>query len=88
MRLVRVLTSVSLAVCFAALPALAQQFDRAVVFGDSLSDNGNIAAANGGVVPNYLPLLLQRFSNGPVWAEQAFGGATNSSRPQIPTQAT
>jgi outer membrane lipase/esterase len=55
----------------------AQQYTRAIVFGDSLSDNGNIAAANGGVVPNYLPIRTTRFSNGPVWTEQLFGPATN-----------
>ncbi len=66
---------VSLAALSLAAPAKAQQFTRAVVFGDSLSDNGNIATANGGVVPNYLPLALTRFSNGPVWSEQLFGAA-------------
>jgi outer membrane lipase/esterase len=72
-------TSISSFALFAAMTvaASAQQFDRAIIFGDSLSDNGNIAAANGGIVPNYLPLQLTRFSNGPVWTEQLFGPATN-----------
>jgi outer membrane lipase/esterase len=57
--------------------AQAQQYTRAIMFGDSLSDQGNIAAANGGSVPNYLPLQLQQFSNGPVWNTQLFGASTN-----------
>jgi outer membrane lipase/esterase len=65
----------SLAAIALAAPVQAQQFTRAIVFGDSLSDNGNIAAANGGFVPNYLPIRVTRFSNGPVWSEQLFGPA-------------
>ncbi len=65
----------SLAAIALAAPAEAQQFTRAIVFGDSLSDNGNIAQANGGFVPNYLPIRVTRFSNGPVWSEQLFGPA-------------
>jgi outer membrane lipase/esterase len=71
------LTGVALGLVMAATSASAQQYNRAIIFGDSLSDNGNIATANGGVVPNYLPLTLTRFSNGPVWTEQLFGPATN-----------
>ncbi len=67
---------VSLAALSIAAPAEAQQFTRAIVFGDSLSDNGNIAQANGGFVPNYLPITVTRFSNGPVWSEQLFGPAS------------
>jgi phospholipase/lecithinase/hemolysin len=69
--------------------ALASNFDTLVVFGDSLSDNGNLFAIDPTQVPseNY---YQGRFSNGPVWAEyladadfldcdlvdRAFGGAT------------
>lgn len=55
-------------------PASAQ---RAIVFGDSLSDNGNLAGF--GAFPNPVPPYyggtngLGRFSNGPVWSEQLFG---------------
>ncbi len=66
---------ISLAAIAFAAPVQAQQFTRAIVFGDSLSDNGNIAAASGGIVPTYLPIRVTRFSNGPVWSEQLFGPA-------------
>jgi outer membrane lipase/esterase len=39
------------------------------VFGDSLSDDGNLFAADGGVYPVSPPYFDGRFSNGPVWAE-------------------
>jgi phospholipase/lecithinase/hemolysin len=60
------------------------------VFGDSLSDPGNLFASTGGTVPGK-PYADGRFSNGPVWAESvaaqfssagkvtanfAYGGAT------------
>jgi phospholipase/lecithinase/hemolysin len=58
------------------------------VFGDSLSDNGNLFAASGGAAPPRPPYFEGRFSNGPVWVEYlndmlpraelndlAFGGA-------------
>lgn len=61
----------------AAVSAQAQQFDRIVGFGDSLTDQGNVATAFGGAVPNYLPLRLQQFSNGPTWITQLFGPSTN-----------
>lgn len=65
---------------FAAMTfaASAQQFDRAIIFGDSLSDQGNLASVAGGFIPNYIPLgfNLTRFSNGTVWTDQLFGPAT------------
>jgi phospholipase/lecithinase/hemolysin len=65
---------------------------RLVVFGDSLSDNGNLARLFGGQIPPFSepPYFDGRFSNGPTYAEQlaqwlnvplqdlAFGGATAS----------
>ena len=39
-----------------------------VVFGDSLSDTGNLFAATGGTNP-IPPYFNGRFSNGPVWVE-------------------
>ena len=39
------------------------------VFGDSLSDNGNLFSVSGGAVPLSPPYFDGRFSNGPVWVE-------------------
>ena len=78
-------------VAFSALGAsaasLADRFTSFFVFGDSLSDNGNLFAATGGATPLSPPYFNGRFSNGPVWNEGilddfavkgnfAFGGAT------------
>jgi outer membrane lipase/esterase len=43
---------------------------RVVVFGDSLSDNGNLFATNGQPAA---PYFNGRFSNGPIWIERLFG---------------
>lgn len=81
------------AVCLAVLlfvPALApaSPFSRLIVFGDSMSDNGNVAAATGFYPP---APYANRFSNGPVAVEYmasalglplidfAYGGATTGS---------
>jgi phospholipase/lecithinase/hemolysin len=40
-----------------------------VVFGDSLSDTGNVFRASGGVYPPNPPYFQGRYSNGPVWVE-------------------
>ncbi|MFN4288450.1 MAG: autotransporter domain-containing protein [Brevundimonas sp.] len=47
----------------------AQTYGRLVVFGDSLSDNGNLFNATGGLQPPSPPFFQGRFSSGPVWAE-------------------
>lgn len=57
-----------------ALVAPASAQSRLVVFGDSLSDNGNLAIATGNAQPGY---PSGRFSNGPVWAEQLVGPLAN-----------
>ncbi|HKD77364.1 MAG TPA: SGNH/GDSL hydrolase family protein, partial [Ktedonobacterales bacterium] len=49
------------------------------VFGDSLSDTGNVSLATLGLVPVSPPYADRSFSNGPVWAQdlaQSFGLAT------------
>lgn len=52
----------------AASNASAQTYNRLVVFGDSLSDNGNLSAATGGAAPG--PAYYQgRFSSGPTFVE-------------------
>ncbi len=67
-----------------------RKYEQIVVFGDSLSDTGNIFRASGGTFPPF-PYFEGRFSNGPIWIDQlasklnfkpnqvlnfAFGGAT------------
>lgn len=54
------------AACAAAGSASAQTYNRLVVFGDSLSDNGNLFAAVG---QPPAPYFQGRFSNGPVFVE-------------------
>ncbi len=50
--------------------AMAGSYDSLVVFGDSLSDNGNLCAAAPAFCPPAPPYSLGRFSNGPVMAER------------------
>lgn len=52
-----------------ASAASAQSYSRLVVFGDSLSDNGNLYAASGNTQPTSPPYFQGRFSNGPVFTE-------------------
>lgn len=62
--------ALALAACAAAGAAHAQSYGRLVVFGDSLSDNGNLFAATGGAQPP-APFYSQgRFSTGPVFTER------------------
>ena len=73
--------------CAWAPAAQATTYSDVIVYGDSLSDNGNLYAATGGLVPQ-APYYNGRFSNGPVAVEYlsqslgvplldfAFGGAT------------
>jgi outer membrane lipase/esterase len=57
------------AVCGLASAASAQNYSRLVVFGDSLSDNGNLYAATFNTQPTSPPYFMGRFSNGPVFTE-------------------
>jgi len=52
-----------------ATAASAQSYNRLVVFGDSLSDNGNLYAVTFGTQPLSPPYYQGRFSNGPVFTE-------------------
>lgn len=44
-------------------------FSKLVVFGDSISDDGNLFGATGGAIPPAPYYVNGRFSNGPVWVE-------------------
>lgn len=67
--------------------AQAGTVDKIVLFGDSLSDNGNFYAASYHIIPKNPPYFNGRFSNGPTWieylaadmhvplADYAYGGA-------------
>jgi phospholipase/lecithinase/hemolysin len=46
-----------------------EQINEIYVFGDSLSDTGNIFKATNGVYPPSPPYFQGRYSNGPVWVE-------------------
>jgi phospholipase/lecithinase/hemolysin len=48
---------------------MAADYTRIVVFGDSMSDNGNLLALTGGTNPSDPPYWRGRYSNGPVWPE-------------------
>jgi thermolabile hemolysin len=93
-------TKASLAVCIlltvslllVASNALAGPFGEIVIFGDSLSDNGNYVLYDDQPAPDPELYWEGRFSNGPVWVEyltdathfdtnltdRAFGGAQSS----------
>ena len=47
----------------------ARNYEQIVIFGDSLSDTGNLSKALGGVFPPF-PYFQGRFSNGPIWIDQ------------------
>lgn len=71
------LTTAVLSVGFATsavAATLSDQFERIVVFGDSLSDTGNLFGTIG--FPP-APYVDGRFSNGPVWAEVIAGDLTD-----------
>jgi phospholipase/lecithinase/hemolysin len=65
------------AACLIALAAssvaIAAPFSDIVVFGDSLSDVGNVASASLGIFPGSA-YYNNRFSNGPVWVETLSAG--------------
>lgn len=57
------------ATCVVAESAAAQSYSRLVVFGDSLSDNGNLFIVSRGTQPPSPPYFQGRFSTGPVFTE-------------------
>ncbi len=75
------LAALSLAALSVAGAASAQSYSRLVVFGDSLSDNGNLYLATGGSTPASPPYGAGRFSNGPVFTERLGFNAANFMGP-------
>ncbi|RIJ66577.1 autotransporter domain-containing protein [Brevundimonas sp. LPMIX5] len=75
------LAALSLAAVSVAGAASAQSYNRLVVFGDSLSDNGNLYLATGGSTPASPPYGAGRFSNGPVFTERLGFNAANFMGP-------
>jgi len=75
------LAALSLAAASVAGAASAQSYSRLVVFGDSLSDNGNLYLATGGSTPASPPYGAGRFSNGPVFTERLGFNAANFMGP-------
>lgn len=80
-------------------PISAQSFPQFYVFGDSLSDIGNVYQASKGNIPASPPYYKGRYSNGPVWVEYlasqlkltsnldnnfAYGGAKTGDSQQLP----
>lgn len=61
------ITTIAVIFFIALVSAHADNFKNLVVFGDSLSDQGNLFAATSGYPP--APYKDGRFSNGPVWVE-------------------
>jgi phospholipase/lecithinase/hemolysin len=78
-----------------AAPASAGPYSGLVVFGDSVSDSGNVALAIGapsgvpqvitgnGYIPDFPYYPYGRFSNGPVWAEDFAGKLGLSAAPSL-----
>jgi phospholipase/lecithinase/hemolysin len=64
----RNLALIALAIGGVLPSARASAIDAIYVFGDSLSDVGNVYAASGGVIPG-APYVNGQFSNGPVWVQ-------------------
>ena len=75
------LAALTLAAVSTANAAGAQSYNRLVVFGDSLSDNGNLYLATGGSTPTSPPYFQGRFSSGPVFTERLGFNATNFMGP-------
>ncbi len=59
-----------------------QPIDQLYVFGDSLSDVGNVYRATGGAYPPSPPYFKGRYSNGEVWVEQ-LAARLNLSQNQV-----
>ena len=81
----KLLAGTALCLSLSGHAALAQQFSNLVIFGDSLSDTGNLAkivppAILSTMPPGIPPYYNDRFSNGPIYAD-TLGGKLGSSAP-------
>lgn len=70
----RLFGAVVLTAGLAAGGAQAGPYTGLFIFGDSLSDTGNLSILTGGAVPSVPPYAPGRFSNGPVWVEHLAAG--------------
>ncbi len=64
----KIITAV-VAFLFSTLVSAAMPLNKMVVFGDSLSDNGNLYEYLKHQLPVSPPYFLGRFTNGPIWVE-------------------
>lgn len=71
----------ALAGLMGAAPAGA--FTQLVIFGDSLSDTGNVYTSSFNTIPLSPPYFDGRFSNGPVWVEQLANNLGLSATPSL-----
>lgn len=92
--------TISLAIILGSFkPISAQNIPQIYVFGDSLSDIGNVYQATNGNSPPSPPYFKGRYSNGPIWVEYladslkltsnlnnnfAYGGAKTGDSQQLP----
>lgn len=81
----RVLGALTLGVAtLASLPAMAGPYSQMIVFGDSLSDTGNLSLVTGGTQPPAgQPYFNGRFSDGPVWVETLAAGLGLAAMPSL-----
>lgn len=63
-------TIATLFALFFSMVVIAEPLDKMIVFGDSLSDNGNLYEYMKHQLPLSPPYYQGRFTNGPVWVEQ------------------
>ncbi|MFN0163956.1 MAG: SGNH/GDSL hydrolase family protein [Burkholderiales bacterium] len=81
----RLLGAALLAAGLAAGSAQANPYTGLFIFGDSLSDTGNLSILSGGAFPGGPPYAPGRFSDGPVWVEHLAAGLglPGASNPSI-----
>lgn len=81
MKLTHVLTLIFLALFSSFAFAVDEPtYNQIVIFGDSLSDNGNLYHTTLGLVPKSPPYYTGRFSNGPVWSDVVADYFTNENK--------